>query len=397
MITREAEAILQPDGLPSEPDASAFWLAWETNVPRLDEKQRSEVEALWRRHRARWPSGRKRQTPSREMLESILESSAACQLSDPKHAKALAEMAADLAAELLLNPAGDVYAARSFANASRLLGDLAYAETAFGDVVYHLSAPVDSLDRAFYCRALALLRWEVGRLDEAGALLTHALRCFGESAATQKGATEEKGATGALVGLLELEQGREARSQIALSAALDSMDLERRPWLTVRASLALALVLASRDAPDPALAVLQEVWRLSPQITDIREQVCMRWWEGRVQARLGDELDAHALLGSARRSYLQQQREPEAALVTLDGMAFLAEAGHPAEAYSWAEELVKRLGNQDRADILSAVWGLRREIEAGRRDLHGCAVTRAASLRRSLRYKGFRIDSLPFA
>lgn len=98
--------------------------------------------------------------------------------------------------------------------------------------------------------------------------LDPALRCFGVSAAQEKGVTEEKGTSWALVGLLELEQGREDPSRIALSAALDSMDLERRPWLTVRACLALALVLASRDAPDPALAALQEVWRLLPEVTD---------------------------------------------------------------------------------------------------------------------------------
>ena len=400
----ETPEVLQPaQGLPAPLDPSALWLAWEAKAPQLDDKRRPAVEAQRRGHEPPRPrvSRRKRQQPpSSGVLESILDNSAACQLTDPGHAKTLAELAGDLAAEIL-DPAGDVYAARSFylsANASRLLGELGGAEIAFGDVVYHLGVDPESLDRAFYCRALALLRWEQGRLDEAGALLAHALRCFGESEATRKGAAEEKGTTWALVGLLELEQDREARAHAALAAALDTMDLERRPWLTVRASLALAQVGASRGACDSALSVLQEVWRLSPQITDSQEQVCLRWWEGRVQARLGDELDAEALLGSARRSYLKQGCLPEAALVTLDGMVFLAEAGRTAEACAWAEELVRRLGDQGREDIaISATWELRREIQTGRRDLRGCAAARAASLRRSLRYLGFRIDPLPFA
>jgi tetratricopeptide (TPR) repeat protein len=366
----------------------ALWLVWEGKPPRLDGTRRLAEEA-------------RRRMPSPEGVESLLEDSAACQLTDPQHAKALADLAGDLAAELVLDPASDVYLARAFylsANASRRLGEFADAERAFADVVYHLAVDPESLDHAFYCRALALLRWEQGRLDEAGALLVHALLGFGEAAAAQQGAAEERGTTWALLGLLEVEQGREARAQVALTAALDAMDLERRPGLTVRVSLALALVLASRDAPDPALAVLQEVWRLSPQISDSREKVCLRWWEGRVQARLGDEVDAEALLGSARRSYLEQTWMPEAALVTLDGMVFLAEAGRAAEACAWAEELVTRLGDQGRADIaISAAWELRHEIQAGRRDLRGCAAACASSLRRSLRYQSFRIDPLPFA
>jgi tetratricopeptide (TPR) repeat protein len=375
----------------SEPLTSpgALWLGWEAKLQRRDGKRRSAVEAL------------QRQPPSPQGVESLLEDSAACQLTDPQHAKALADLAGDLAGELLLDPAGDVYLARAFylsANASRRLGDLADAELAFAEVVYHLAADPESLDHAFYCRALALLRWEQGRLDEAGALLVHALLSFGEAAATQQGAAEERGTTWALLGLLELEQGREARAQVSLTAALDAMNQERRPGLTVRVCLALALVLASRDAPDPALSVFQEVWRLSPQIKDAREKVCLRWWEGRVRARLGDEPDAEALLGSARRSYLEQTSLPEAALVTLDAMVFLAEAGRPAEACAWAEELVTLLGDQGRADIaIAAAWELRHEIQDRRRDLRGCAVACAASLRRSLRYQGFRIDPLPFA
>ena len=76
----------------------------------------------------------------------------------------------------------------------------------------------------------------------------------------------------------------------------------------------------------------------------------------------------------------------------------LHRAGRTAEACAWAEELVRRLGDQGREDIaISATWELRREIQTGRRDLRGCAAARAASLRRSLRYQGFRIDPLPFA
>jgi hypothetical protein len=82
----------------------------------------------------------------------------------------------------------------------------------------------------------------------------------------------------------------------------------------------------------------------------------------------------------------------------MDGMLFHAEAGRAAVAYAWADELVPLLNRMDGADAaLAAVRDLRLDIEAKRRDLRGCAVVRAAALRRILRFRGFRIDPLPFA
>ena len=157
-------------------------------------------------------------------------------------------------------------------------------------------------------------------------------------------------------------------------------------------------MLASGKVPELALAFLQEVLKLAPRITESREKDCMRWWEGRVQARLGNQGDAMALLGSARRSYLDQRLVAEAALVCLDGMRVLTEAGRRAEAFSWAEDLVKALEGQRGAEVASAaVWALQVDIQAERQDLHARALAHAASLRRHLRFQGFRIDPLPFA
>jgi len=384
-------------------DRSALWLGWEADPPRISqEERRPEVELLCASLLALAEADRQRavrtsQYRNAALVEILLEKSFRAQEADPGQARDLARLAGTLAAQL---PPEDgsrvsVYAARAHylaGNAWRLLGDHAESEIAFAAVSYYFGSSFSSLDRAFYCRALALLRWEQGRLEEAEALFLRAVHRFQET-----GQKEELGTTLALLGLQDLEQGQESRRH-GLKAAWLLMPMDRRPWLIVRVALAAAFRVASQGKSEDALAALQETWRRAPNVSAPQEQVCMRWWEGRVMARLGDEGDAACLLATARRTYLEERLVPEAGLASLDTMLFLAEAGRGSEARQVAEELVARLGGENGGDVaVTAVRDFQSDIESGRSDLRGEAVARASTLRRILRYRGFRIDPLPFA
>lgn len=61
------------------------------------------------------------------------------------------------------------------------------------------------MDRAFHCRIAGLVRWEAGRTDEGAALLDRAVLYY-----AAEELVEEQGATLALAGLLEEEEGQSA-------------------------------------------------------------------------------------------------------------------------------------------------------------------------------------------
>jgi tetratricopeptide (TPR) repeat protein len=306
-------------------------------------------------------------------------------------------MVPDLAPSRLDGSLDAVYLGRAkylAGTALRLLGRLVEAESAILGAERFLAWQHRSLDRAFWCRSLALLRWEQGRLDEAGGLLGRAACSF--FAARLE---EEAGTTRALLGLLAFEEGERAVASIELRTAKETMDLERRPWLSVRVCLALAIIVAGHRRKAPARTLLREVWRLSPhQVSDPRERIVARWWEGRVQGRLGNHHEAAGLLRTARLKYLEERRVPEAALVTLDVMHLSAEAGRVAEACEAAAELKLWLGREEGAgEALLALESFAGDLATQRDDLRRCTIEKGALIRRWLRCQGFRIDPLPFA
>jgi len=114
------------------------------------------------------------------LLDWLLEQSHEHQLSNPAHAVQLARLAIRLGTGFRETAAArdrtEAVAAlsRAFclgANALRLDSKLSAAENLLtrGSLVL-----TDSLERAFYCRTLAVLRWEQARTDEARALLAYA-------------------------------------------------------------------------------------------------------------------------------------------------------------------------------------------------------------------------------
>jgi len=331
---------------------------------------------------------------SLDLLERLLEESHAGQLADPTRAAELARLAARLA---ILFGEGDEEAAaalpRAFslaANARRLAGRLKAADAMLAKAVPFLAG---GIERAFYCRTLALLRWEQGRTDEAGALLEHTARLY-----VTEGLDREAGACLLLLGLVLLEEAREGEALALLAHGWNEMDRDTRPLLALWGGLALAASLAQTGDEERARRVLKQSWQLFAEVSEPAEMLRVYAWEGRVLARLGDRGEALHVLESVRRQLLAEPSPAEAALVSLDLALVLAESCRAEEIEALAEELRSSFPEIPAmlraAHHLSAVGILAREGEPRLRE---ATFKAAITLRRMFRACGLRIKPLPFA
>lgn len=413
-------------GLAREPvEPGALWVRWESPRPPSEgageeARRRERAEELFAELAGRAPEKRCWALKSRRfrdpaLVELLLEKSREAQPADPGEAITLATMAALLALRMC-EPGGEgalmaVFLGRAHClagNAWRLVGNEAEAELAFGNTVSFLARSAGSCDRAFYCRSLALLRWEQGRIDEAVSLLHHAARIFAEN-----GARHEEGTSLALLGLLYVEEGDPRRAVAPLRKARLGAEPGRRPWLAARARLALALALARLGHLGQARWMLREAWELFPLLNDCdgagagdgagdcEELVRAHWLEGRVCSLLGPAEEAEGLLDSVRGKFLDDGCLPEAALASLDLALHRTEAHRgpagPAAMAPLIAELQARLGTEDGADIaLKGLRGFERSLEEGKPPRES-ADGIASFLRRTFRFRGFRVEPLPFA
>jgi hypothetical protein len=390
---------------PLEP--GSLWLRWEAPAGSLgDEALRAhlEGESLFAELLAHPPEQRmkalhKARFRKPAFVELLLEKSREAQLVNPEQAEALALMAASVTVQLH-KPNEDgaliaVFMARAHCltgNARRLLGSEADAEIAFGNTAYFLARSSISCDRAFYCRALAVLRWEQGRVDEAAALLSHAAGIFEEN-----GALGEEGTCLALAGLLYTEEGDAGRALGPLRKARLEMSAPCRPWLSVRSRLALALALADLGHLGRARWMRQEAWQLYSLPSAAEEQFRAHWLEGRICIRLGAWQEAFDLLDGVRARFTADRLLPEATLATLDLALLLAQSKRTPEIGALIEDFAATFGEEDGSDI--ALRGLRsfpRDLGAGRNPVE-IAAGIASYLRRTYRFRGFRVEPLPFA
>ena len=397
------------EGVVREPvEPGALWVRWESPRPlgeglgEEEARRRERAEALFAELAGRAPEkrlwalkGRRFRDPA--LVELLLEKSREAQPAEPGEAITLATMAALLALRMC-EPGGEgalmaVFLGRAHClagNAWRLVGNEAEAELAFGNTVSFLARSAGSCDRAFYCRSLALLRWEQGRIDEAVALLHHAARIFAENEAGH-----EEGTSLALLGLLYVEEGDPRRAVPPLRKARLSAEPGRRPWLAARARLALALALARLGHLGQSRWALREAWELFPLLDDCEELVHAHWLEGRICSLLGPAEEAEGLLDSVRVKFLDDGCLPEAALASLDLALHGVESG-PAVGPLIAE-LQARFGTEDGADIaLKGLRGFERSLQEGKPPRES-ADGIASFLRRTFRFRGFRVEPLPFA
>lgn len=395
------------EGLAREPvEPGALWVRWESPRGGLGEEEarrRERAEALFSELAGRAPEKRcwalkARRFREPALVELLLEKSRGAQPADPGEAITLATMAALLALRMC-EPGGDgalmaVFLGRAHClagNAWRLLGNEAEAELAFGNTVSFLARSAGSCDRAFYCRSLALLRWEQGRIDEAVSLLHHAARIFAENEAEHEESTSL-----ALLGLLYVEEGDPRRALSPLRKARLGAEPGRRPWLAVRVRLALALALARLGHLGQSRWMLRDSWELFPLLDDCEELVRAHWLEGRVCSLLGPAEDADGLLDSVRAKFLDDGCLPEAVLASLD-LALHRTESRRGDAGPLIAELQARFSTEDGADIaLKGLRGFERSLQEGKPPRES-ADGIASFLRRTFRFRGFRVEPLPFA
>jgi len=337
---------------------------------------------------------------SPDLLDLLLEASQEAQPEDAERAEALAVLALHLAGHLRSN-LDEILSAMFFtrasvlrANALRLRLQLVEAEDAFGRAAHFLLWPFESSDRAVYCRALGILRWEQGHFDEAEALLRHAARQFREYCLTQ-----EAGACWALLGLLLLDQNRTAEAVRSLQTGRATFDPAARPWLTVRAGLSLALAVADLGQAERAQALLQETWIHYGQVRDEGEQVRICWLEGKICSRIGKKEEAEQILFGVRARLFEAKLLPDAALCSLDLALLFIESGRGAELPQLLHAVEVAFPEEP-----SGLDGLRRAYEVFVAGLQGAkSIPRPVigmvetALRRVLRSGGYRVERLPFA
>src|SRR6185295_6599883 len=366
---------------------AGMWARLEESAPELIEETRRRTETVERLfvELMQATSGRRlglvRQARFRslELLERLLEESHAAQLAEPSKAAELARLAARLAG---LFGEGDEEAAAALprayslgANARRLEGRLRAADSLLAKAVPFLDG---GIERAFYCRTLALLRWEQGRADEAQALLQHTACLYGLD-----GMDYEVGACMTILGLVLLEAGGRGDPLAVLARGWAEMDRDGRPHLALRGGLALAALMAEAGQGERARGVLEESWRLFSHVNDPAEMLRVYAWEGRALARLGNREEAINVLESVRRQLLAEPSPAEAALVSLDLALLLTESGRADEIEAMAEALWSSFPNLPAmllaAQHLSAVAILARDGEPRLRE---AAFKTAITLRR---------------
>jgi tetratricopeptide (TPR) repeat protein len=402
-IGRLLDQSTAPEHDDTQPDLYAgMWARLEERTPEMIEEVRHRRERIERLlgELMQAPAGRRLglvqqlRFRSLDFPERLLEESHAGQLPDPARAGELARLAARLASHF---ETGDEEAAAALprayclgANARRLENRPQAAEALLAKAARCLSG---RMERAFYCRTLALLRWEQGRADEAAALLQHAACLFAAD-----GPHREVGCCLTLLGLVLQEESDEGEALPLLSRGWAEMDRDGRPLLALRAGLALAACLALAEQPERARGVLREAWRFFAEVTDPQEMVRVYWWEGRALALLGEREEGLNVLESVRRQLIEEPSPAEAALVSLDLALALAEGGRPEAIEALAEALHTSFSTVAVmplvAENLRALAILARRGEPG---LHTAAHRTAANLRRMFRSYGLRIKPLPFA
>jgi tetratricopeptide (TPR) repeat protein len=250
------------------------------------------------------------------LLELLLECGHAALPFEPHQAVELTILAADLGS--LLNPHGTLEIAEGLSRAlcllgtaQRLVGDLAAAEVAFERASRLGITPTE---RGLFCRALALLRWDQGRTEEAVALLSQSSVRFAEALDFQ-----ELAVCRALSAQLCLEEGLLHRAAADFCQAAQDFTGFSRPWLAAQTWLGLALCYADNGKMGKARSARQRAWAFLGQVKDERALLNLHWLEGRVAHLLGDLADAEALLEDVRRQLMSRWRFlPETTLVTLD-------------------------------------------------------------------------------
>jgi tetratricopeptide (TPR) repeat protein len=328
------------------------------------------------------------------LLELLLETGHAALPFDVGRAVELTTLAADLGS--LLQRHGDLDEAEGLsralclmATARRLVGDVAIADAAFEQAG---RLAVSTPERGWFCRALALLRWDQGRTEEAIALLYQAGQRFAEALNFQ-----ELAACRALLGLLCLDEGQLSRAFSLLSQASHDLSGDFRPWLAAQMWLGLAYCHAAGERPDKARTTRQRAWTFYGKVKDERALLSLYWLEGRGAFLLQEMDEAAALLEEVRRKAIIWRLLPEATLGTLDLGHLWLLAGRESEVGALVAEIAATFESHPGLDLaLGSLRYLGETVEAGSL-VSEMWTSMAPILRMAFRLQGVPPLPVPFA
>jgi tetratricopeptide (TPR) repeat protein len=367
--------------------------------PRRDASRREEARALLAELLALPEKDRQRRLREKrfqdpDLFDLLLETGHAALPFEVQRAVDVMTLATSLGSRLresgaLREDEGLARALCLMGTAYRLRGDPAIAEAAFGQAArLAVSAP----ERGLFCRALALLRWDQGRSEEAIALLQQAGARFAAA-----GDAEEETVCRALLGLLQVEELHTAEAIPSLLRAAEDLACRDRPWLAAQVQLGLAICRAMAGEREKARSARKQAWQFYGGVTDEMALLSLYWQEGRGALLTGDLQDAMDLLTTVRQKMIAQGSVPEATLVTIDLGVLWLTAGREDEMTALVEEMVAAFRDVPGTDLtVSALGQFLAEAEAGRLDpkVWNCALP---TLRLAFRLQGLPFLPIPFA
>jgi tetratricopeptide (TPR) repeat protein len=233
--------------------------------------------------------------------------------------------------------------ARAYAqlgNAHRVLGELKGAEHAFlcAEECLDASGTGDLSLRAEVFGLEASLCLDQRRFEDAGNLLDRSLALFRE-------AKDVQGAAKALLNKARLLYVQEELQQAISLLRKSEPEIEQagdiRLSARTRQNLLSYLTLAGRHKEADQL--LPEVQALF-QDAEPLDRIKLRWAEASIAQGLGRPAEAEAFYREVRSDFLSLEKGYDAALVTLDLAALLAEQGRTAELKPLAAEIVAAFG-----------------------------------------------------
>jgi tetratricopeptide (TPR) repeat protein len=271
-------------------------------APRKAMLQRPDDATLWRLERllATPPVLRPRLLREEEEFRDLdlagllLRRSEAAQPHAPRISEEMARLAFTIAEPMARSPwvgrSNDVKARACvlIGNVRRLERDTGAAEEMFSRAVFHLTGPPNCRERAFYCRSLALLRADLGQVDEAAGLLWRAALIYRET-----GERREAGSCLEQLGFLFLEEEQIERAVPPLTQACQALQPPADAAPYVRCALALAYCHAFLGEPETSRRFLHAARALYPHLPEGEPRTQAAWLEGKVAALAMPPLTNH--------------------------------------------------------------------------------------------------------
>ena len=285
---------------------------------------------------------------------------------------------------------GAVTAACRTADSRRLQGDLESAEVALSAASLEAT---EAGQQAELARALALVRWEQGRVEEALALLERAAERWEE----EEDAPEEAAACRVLDAILLAEEGRAAETVSLLRGTLDLLaDLSLGLW----GEVVLTLGLAEKGLRERARARRKRWAAELPRGPEGARLYGLRL-EAEVALSLEESLPAAAFFEEMRREALGSGWLAEAAIATLRLAQLDDEIGGAASAAESRRHRSAELAETFRdLEIVPRLVGILDDYPSQKPEsesLRAFTSALAGTLLRLLRRQGVPRAPLPFA